>query len=64
MAQAIRLWEVTAENAVSEIPSIRNWSRASAEERQSAFGLEGVFRTTQEVAKFADAVQIAARNRS
>ena len=41
---------------------VRNWSRA-AEERQIAIGLEGVFRTTEEVAKFAQAVQAAARNR-
>lgn len=43
--------------------SVRDWRGASEEEKQSAIGLAGTFHTTDEVAKFAQAVQAAARNR-
>ena len=49
--------------AHEENGGVRNWRGASKEEKQSAIGLEGVFRTTEEVAKFVEAVQVAARNR-
>ena len=56
------LLESVLPDDAKEHHGVQNWSRA-AEERQSAMGLEGVFRTTDEVAKFAQAVQ-AAHNRS
>ena len=47
----------------SDDGGVRNWRGVSEEEKQGAMGLEGVFRTTDEVSKFAQAVQTAARNR-
>ena len=74
MAQKIRPREVTAENTVSGIPSLSMPLEGHLEDGLESntaalapdllvIGLEGVFRTTDEVAKFVDAVQAAARNR-
>lgn len=101
MAQKIRLWEVTAEKSVSEIPgesigleeqledwlesdialldpdllvigrqvesalpetaqesqSVRSWVGATAEQKETALGIEGVFRTLDEVDAFVCALR-------
>ena len=44
-----------------ETDRVRKWVGASAEEKQNAIGIKGVFHSIKEVHKFADAVQKAAR---